>query len=71
MQTSIFNDSDEYSKCIIDIRNQIGLLEGDACDEEEELTPELAATYSQEIIAYIKKLGAPCECNRWKSLYQR
>jgi hypothetical protein len=31
----------------------------------------MAAEYAEEAVAYLKKLGRPCECNRWKGLYQR
>lgn len=71
MQTGIFNDIDEYSKSILNIRNYIRGMDGEEPEEGEELTPYTAATYSEETIDYMKKLGRPCECSRWKSLYQR
>ena len=71
MQTNVFNEIDDYSKVILDIRNCIRSLEGQEVDPNEELTSDTAFLYSEEIITFINKIGAPCECSRWKHLYQR
>jgi len=31
----------------------------------------MAAACAEDIIAYLKRSGKPCECSRWKALYQK
>ena len=71
MQANLYMDIDELSKSLQEVRNYIRSLEGEEIDDQEELSANMAAGCAEDIIAYIKKIGKPCECSRWKTLYQK